>query len=122
MSFVSGLSYSIDAERGIARVSGKIDPGQLLLMLKKAAKHAKLLWVDSGNHCGYYTDNQYMNAYGSMEPYIRDPYQSGYFHSEYYDYPPYDPSYSYFEQLARHFPQAPPPPQNPRLESFCNMM
>lgn len=47
-----GVSYSIDAEAGMAYVAGTVDPNTLLTSFAKAGKHAMLLRVhsDSGHH------------------------------------------------------------------------
>ena len=42
-----GVSYTFDVQRGLAYVSGNVDPGMLLTMLAKAGKHTELCWVDS---------------------------------------------------------------------------
>ncbi|PON94121.1 hypothetical protein TorRG33x02_101600 [Trema orientale] len=45
---IKEVTYTIDAQKGIACVSGRINPNTLLLLLEKAGKHAELLRVDSG--------------------------------------------------------------------------
>ncbi|KDP43732.1 hypothetical protein JCGZ_22359 [Jatropha curcas] len=138
---IEGVSFTIDAEMGIARVSGKIDPDKLLVMLAKAGKHTDLLWLDSGNHLtnassvhrnvvwphgynlhgnfgyGYYNNHMSCPPYGVIDPYMKGPFPPQ--RSLYYDPPHYQP---YYEPPAPSFPQAPPPVEDPRLESFCNMM
>ncbi|CAK7355594.1 unnamed protein product [Dovyalis caffra] len=140
---IEGLSFTIDASRGRARVSGTINPKKLLLILAKAGKHAELLWVHHannhdkvqgyntytntpmvyGNGYEYYYDYPYNNLYGGMNYYMDDP-QQAYLYSLCQDYYPplYHPPYSYYEQPAMYFPQAPPPVRNQRLQSYCNMM
>lgn len=45
-----GATYNIDAQQGIAHISGKVNVTSLLKMLAKAGRHAELCWVDFGNH------------------------------------------------------------------------
>jgi hypothetical protein len=42
------VSYTIDASRGIIRISGAIDPNKILIDITKAGKHAELLAADIG--------------------------------------------------------------------------
>ena len=42
------VSYTIDATRGIIRISGAIDPNKILIDITKAGKHAELLAADIG--------------------------------------------------------------------------
>ncbi|KAJ6305174.1 hypothetical protein OIU78_020671 [Salix suchowensis] len=141
---IQGVSFTIDASRGRARVSGEVNPNKLLLILAKAGKHAELIWVHHGNiqsstqnysHVygntpmgygegyGYYNDYPYNDPNRGMNYYMDDPRQT-YLYSHHQDYypPQFYPPYSYYEPPAVYFPQAPPPVRNQRLESVCNMM
>ncbi|KAJ4830896.1 hypothetical protein Tsubulata_011127 [Turnera subulata] len=117
---INGLSFTIDASRGIARVSGQIEPTKLMALLAKAGKHADLLWVDAGNHYkntttgsgnqqnvqdnsnrynpmgygyGYYPNNPY-SAYGRMGYYSMDPRSQYYYQQQ--QYPHYYSPYSFY--------------------------
>ncbi|KAF3453358.1 hypothetical protein FNV43_RR03798 [Rhamnella rubrinervis] len=89
MKDIQGATYSIDAEEGMAYVSGKVDPQKLLKRLVKAGKEAELCWVTTG-------PDQYTN-YGNVG-YHQHPYSSG-GGSGYYEDPrhaPYrDPYYNW---------------------------
>nr|TKS00341.1 hypothetical protein D5086_0000185540 [Populus alba] len=140
---IQGVSFTIDASRGRARVSGEVNPNKLLLILAKAGKHAELIWVHHGNSqsnaqsyshvygnyiptgygggYGYYNDYPYNDPYGGMNYYMDDPQQTYLYYQDYYP-PQYYPPYAYHEPPAMYFPQGPPPVQNQRLQSVCNMM
>lgn len=115
-----GVSYDVDVETGITRVSGDIDPATLLKKLKKVGKGAELIWVDSGPHQlhanasatmpklpgnGYgYGLNPFGNAYGYGYGYYGD-----YNYSQYAMADPYVPqpvptyphpyNYQYYDPL-----------------------
>lgn len=78
-------NISIDADRGIADISGQVDPSMLLQALAKAGQHAELVRVKlqhpslsySNNPYYYYGDNAALSPYGGHyhRPYpIHDPY------------------------------------------------
>ncbi|XP_021823135.1 heavy metal-associated isoprenylated plant protein 32-like [Prunus avium] len=121
LSKIKGVSYTIDAQAGIAHVSGTIEPDTLLKLLSKSGKHAELLRIDSGykhqfytakpvaNHRnghgygqGYYNNHDYgyynPNGTGNSSHIATDPYH----HQRYYP--------NYYEQTAQplSFPQPPP--------------
>ncbi|BBH02092.1 Leucine-rich repeat protein kinase family protein, partial [Prunus dulcis] len=64
---IQGASYNVDAEGGMAYVSGKVNPRKLIRRLVKAGKEAELCWVrtgdeftyGNGNGNGYYEDQRY---------------------------------------------------------------
>ncbi|CAB4298153.1 unnamed protein product [Prunus armeniaca] len=55
LSKIKGVSYTIDAQAGIAHVSGTIDPDTLMKLLAQSRKHAELLRVNSGYKHQFYT-------------------------------------------------------------------
>ncbi|KAH0987334.1 hypothetical protein GBA52_014511 [Prunus armeniaca] len=42
---IQGASYNVDAEGGMAYVSGKVNPRKLIRRLVKAGKEAELCWI-----------------------------------------------------------------------------
>lgn len=85
-------NISIDAERGIADISGQVDPNMLLYALAKAGQHAELLRIKLQHPSLSYSSNPYYygdhglgmaDMYGMASPYgshyhqpypIHDPY------------------------------------------------
>ena len=53
------VSYSIDAQQGLAYISGKVEPHNILRMLGKAGKHVRLSHVHYGNQTPARLDNCY---------------------------------------------------------------
>ncbi|KAK3199912.1 hypothetical protein Dsin_023327 [Dipteronia sinensis] len=49
---IKGASYTINAEEGMAYITGRADPRKLLRMLK-SDKYADICWVKTGNHIIY---------------------------------------------------------------------
>ncbi|EXB67446.1 hypothetical protein L484_009526 [Morus notabilis] len=82
---IKEVSYTIDGQTGIARVSGRIDPHKILKLLEKAGKHAELLKVDSGHH-----------QYGTTAFVDENGYH-------------YSPGYSHYEPTTPPLPLPPPP-------------
>ncbi|KAL5746642.1 hypothetical protein ACOSP7_027788 [Xanthoceras sorbifolium] len=119
---IDGVTYSIDAQQGIAYISGKVDPGKILKMLAKSGKHAELCWIDSGqnpnrvpfnNGYGYPNshDNGYNGLYYGTASY-GDPYNQHYLMQP--SAPFYEPSapvvtVPFYEPEPKYFPQPPPP-------------
>lgn len=108
-------NISIDADRGIADISGQVDPNMLLYALAKAGQHAELLRVKlqhpslnyNNNPYYYYGDNALgmtdmygmASSYGTYnQPYpIHDPY--------WYSRKLHDPShYSHHSNYYRRHP------------------
>lgn len=94
-----GATYSIDAEEGMAYVSGIVDPQKLLMRLVSAGKEAELCWVrtgsDHGNNAGFhqYPSGSTVGYY--QDPRYRDPYfwDASHRHGYYNSY--YEPHYYY---------------------------
>ncbi|KAL5548543.1 hypothetical protein UlMin_003774 [Ulmus minor] len=97
---IKEVSYTIDAQAGIAYISGRIDPNDLLNKMAKAGKHAKLVRIDAGYH-----------LYGARSPLVNGNGYGNYPHNSYYELPP-PPQPS---QHISYEPSAPymPPPQQP---------
>jgi hypothetical protein len=96
-----GVSYDVDVETGITRVSGDIDPATLLKKLKKVGKGAELIWVDSGPHQLHANASATMpklpgNGYG----YGLNPFGNGYGYGYYGDY-----NYSQYAMADPYVPQ-----------------
>ncbi|KAK3227902.1 hypothetical protein Dsin_007764 [Dipteronia sinensis] len=140
---INGVTYSIDAQQGVAYISGKVDPGKILKMLAKSGKHAELCWIDSGQNPnrvpfnnGYhgYPNNIYDNGYNNSPNYYNttsygDPY---YYNHNYMMHPElqYTPApmsratVPFYEPEPKYFPQ-PPPPQdgfNVGDPQWCSIM
>ncbi|KDO61548.1 hypothetical protein CISIN_1g038889mg, partial [Citrus sinensis] len=95
---IDGVTYSIDAQQGIAYISGKVEPGTLLKLLAKAGKHAELCWVDSGNHNAKNPNNIIMN---------NEVPSNGYGHGHYNDH--HHQGYNYpYSQYGYYFANDPP--------------
>ncbi|XP_015902604.4 uncharacterized protein LOC107435493 [Ziziphus jujuba] len=93
---IGGATYSIDAEEGIAYVSGKVDPQKLLRRLVNAGKEAELCWVKTGGDQytygnGYYEDPRHTSYKGS------DPYYWDIAHNQH-------GNYSYNPSMAHYYP------------------
>nr|POE92195.1 hypothetical protein CFP56_53908 [Quercus suber] len=84
--FLKGVVYDIDAEDGMAYITGKVDPHKILKKLVKSGKHAQLCWVEIGNQYTYSQDGSYLHPRG-REPYYEDPYPylSSYRRDSYWD-------------------------------------
>ncbi|KAI9161977.1 hypothetical protein LWI28_022553 [Acer negundo] len=135
---IDGVSYSIDAQQGIAYISGKVDPGKILTMLAKSGKHAELCWIDSGQnpnrvpfsngygHPNVHDNNGYNNPYYTTTGYGYG-YGDPYYNHSYMMQPelhtsvpmttaliheplPPGPSVPFYEPEPKYFPQPPPPP------------
>lgn len=123
------MSYIIDTETRIAHVSGKIDPGTLLMNLAKAGKHAELRWVEfDWHHHHQYTPSappaglmatDMVDGYGYGSDGHRaycDHHGYGPYHHDYYGRmmdPYHHPYYSSYNDLPQpHFLHAPPVPKN----------
>lgn len=104
-----GASYNVDAEAGMAYISGKVNPTKLLRRLVQAGKEAEICWVRTGDQCtnydgygegnivnanGYYDHHSYYRA-GAVDPYM-DGYNG-----------PYGQRSSYYP-YGHYYPQAPP--------------
>ncbi|VVA33024.1 PREDICTED: heavy metal-associated isoprenylated plant [Prunus dulcis] len=107
---IRGASYNVDAEAGMAYISGKVNPTKLLRRLVQAGKEAEICWVRTGDQCnnydGYGEGNIIVNANGYYDhhSYYRagavDPYMDGY-------NGPYGQRSSYYP-YGHYYPQAPP--------------
>ncbi|KAB2614094.1 hypothetical protein D8674_036410 [Pyrus ussuriensis x Pyrus communis] len=66
---IRGVSYSIDAEAGMAYVAGTVDPNTLLTSFAKAGKHAQLLRVhsDSGHHRHHFSTSVGNSSTGNFK-------------------------------------------------------
>ncbi|XP_061366236.1 heavy metal-associated isoprenylated plant protein 34-like [Gastrolobium bilobum] len=73
---VKDVSFTIDTESGIIRISGKIDPNKLLTDIKRAGKHAELIYAECGEHSryNYGSGYGYNGGYEKMEPQYSYPY------------------------------------------------
>lgn len=67
--FLLGVySIVIDAEKGTARVTGKVDPNTLLMVLARSGNHAEILWVQLDQGKGYYNnDTKYTSYWNSND-------------------------------------------------------
>ncbi|KAJ4851209.1 hypothetical protein Tsubulata_032758 [Turnera subulata] len=83
---INGVSYSIDAEAGMAYITGRVDSENLLKKLAKVKKHAELCWVETGNQNS-------MHLQGN----------NGY-HHQYYPAPPAYPVNNYYLQGPQPYP------------------
>ncbi|KAM3729340.1 hypothetical protein ACB098_12G004000 [Castanea mollissima] len=111
---ISGVVYDIDAEEGMAYITGKADPHKILKKLVKSGKHAQLCWVEIGNQYTYSQDGSYLHPRG-REPYYEDPYPylSSYRRDSYWDGyngPGYN-SYYPHQPMPHYYP--PQVPYNP---------
>lgn len=70
-----GVSYSIDAEAGMAYVAGTVDPNTLLTSFAKAGKHAQLLRVhsDSGHHRHHFSTSVGNSSTGNVNRSVKPP-------------------------------------------------
>ncbi|KAF5727918.1 hypothetical protein HS088_TW21G00058 [Tripterygium wilfordii] len=140
---IEGVSFKIDAQRGIAHVLGKIEPNKLLKILAKAGAHTELCFLDSGS----FADTVHSKmVHGDSQRYYDDyaynqgrrmSYQGEVFHQPSYSYPQhaYLPYHSiqepyprqaygpYYEPPAQYFSQGPPPPEIFNVgEPQCSIM
>ncbi|KAK1405226.1 heavy metal-associated isoprenylated plant protein 33-like [Heracleum sosnowskyi] len=100
---ICGLyNISIDAERGIADISGQVDPNMLLYALGKAGQHAELLRVKLQHPSLRYNHNSH-HYYGAHGLGMTDMYgYGGHYHQP---YPIHDPYwYSRNIQDPYHYP------------------
>lgn len=114
LKFFLGVVYDIDAEEGMAYITGKVDPHKILKKLVKSGKHAQLCWVEIGNQYTYSQDGSYLHPRG-REPYYEDPYPylSSYRRDSYWDGyngPGYN-SYYPHQPMPHYYP--PQVPYNP---------
>ncbi|KAJ1422026.1 putative metal ion-binding protein [Sesbania bispinosa] len=97
---IRGVSYNLDAEKGMIYISGKVDPHKILGMIAKHGKEVDLCWMKTGDQ--YVTDN---NDYGralmsasAYPPYHRNrgfcpPPPPMAYYQQYHRYPPHLPYY-----------------------------
>lgn len=127
-----GVSYSIDAEQGIAYISGKIDAGKLLKMLAKSQKYAEVCWINSGNHNAsnsripFHGYNTYYNT-GYGKHYHLDGRRENLNHwpHSHYDQPYTSQTIPFYEpSTALYFPQAPPQKEDFNVgdAQWCSIM
>ncbi|KAK1575659.1 hypothetical protein Q3G72_007345 [Acer saccharum] len=140
---IDGVSYSIDAQQGIAYISGKVDPGKILTMLAKSGKHAELCWIDSGqnpnrvpfsngygHHPNVHDNNGYNNPYYATTGYgFGDPYYNHIYtmQPELHTSGPMTTSVRsvpFHESEPKYFPQPPHPPVDFRSgdPQWCSIM
>ncbi|KAK9268399.1 hypothetical protein L1049_000148 [Liquidambar formosana] len=93
-------SITIDAEKGIVKVNGKVDPNILLMVLAKSGQHAEILWAKLENSKGT-TESQWYNRDQRSLPAPNYYSQSSLPAPDYYSPAPLPP--------ASYFPQAPKP-------------
>lgn len=85
--YFSGASYTIDAEEGMAYITGRANPRKLLRKLQ-SGKYANLCWVSAGNQITY--GNAYHEGMQMQSPYAYNTRQlqpPGYWHDHHYDHP-----------------------------------
>lgn len=110
MDGLLGASYNVDAEAGMAYISGKVDPRKLLRRLVKAGKEAEICWVRTGDQCTYYDgyggegniqngNGYYDHSYNYMDGYNGHYGQS----SSYYPHGHYGHSSSYYPQATPYY-------------------
>ncbi|XP_074369231.1 heavy metal-associated isoprenylated plant protein 36-like [Apium graveolens] len=109
---ICGLyNISIDAHRGIADISGQVDPNMLLYALAKAGQHAELLRVKLQHPSISYNNNSYYglgmaDMYGMASPYGSHYHQPYPIHDPYWYsrniHDPYD--YSHQANYHRRYP------------------
>ncbi|XVF89330.1 hypothetical protein PTKIN_Ptkin19aG0121300 [Pterospermum kingtungense] len=86
---IKGATYTIDAEEGMALVSGRANSNTILKKLKKSG--SDVAWIKTGKPNTYCS-----NGYFEGDSYLQYPYQPGYHHySNYYE--PYVPNPPHFE-------------------------
>ncbi|XP_062026305.1 uncharacterized protein LOC133742634 [Rosa rugosa] len=112
---IAGVSYQIDAQAGMAYISGKVNAKKLLERIVKAGeKDAAVCWVRTGEEyttpCygnGYYNDQQRLL---SCDPYNNYNYMGSYAPTTPPPLPPsYYPSYGHHNPMTHYYPQLPPP-------------
>ncbi|CAL5390281.1 unnamed protein product [Camellia sinensis] len=68
---ISGVySVTIDAEEGLAKISGEVDPNILLSALGRSGRHAELKWVklkSTAPNRAYYDDHGHSHGYQALE-------------------------------------------------------
>ncbi|KAI8011849.1 Heavy metal-associated isoprenylated plant protein 32 [Camellia lanceoleosa] len=68
---ISGVySVTIDAEEGLAKISGEADPNILLSALGRSGRHAELKWVklkSTAPNRAYYEDHGHSHGYQALE-------------------------------------------------------
>ncbi|KAM1026512.1 hypothetical protein ACFX13_040139 [Malus domestica] len=108
---IQGASYNVDAEAGMAYISGKVDPRKLLRRLVKAGKEAEICWVRTGDQCTYYDgyggesnirngNGYYDHSYNYMDGYYNGHYGHS---SSYYPHGHYGHSSSYYPQPTPYY-------------------
>ncbi|KAK8527151.1 hypothetical protein V6N12_054375 [Hibiscus sabdariffa] len=119
---IDGITYNIEGEHGIVRITGRLNPGQLMKTLAEVGLRADLSPVSSGygeieippRH-GYdyrYHGGYGYNPYGKPEYYyVYSPYyqQQTNWHPMYETYPHYlhyNHKYPYYEPQAEYFPRS----------------
>ncbi|XWS11291.1 hypothetical protein CRYUN_Cryun38cG0071500 [Craigia yunnanensis] len=92
---IKGATYTIDAEQGMALVSGRANSKSILKKLRKSG--ADVAWIKTGKPNTYGS-----NGYYERDSYLHYPYQYGqqpsYHYSSYYD--PYVPNPPHFEPYS----------------------
>ncbi|KAJ4829553.1 hypothetical protein Tsubulata_017163 [Turnera subulata] len=94
---IAGLHYNIDAETGMAYISGRVDPNKILRKIAKAGKHAELCWVQTGKQ-NFHRDpywNGHLPAHPSFHNIWQRHYQHPPAHYHMQPYPYYDHSYAF---------------------------
>ncbi|KAK8997318.1 hypothetical protein V6N11_020799 [Hibiscus sabdariffa] len=119
---IDGITYNIEGEHGIVRITGRLNPRQLMKALAEVGLRVGLSPVISGygetdippRH-GY--DYQYHGGYG-YNPYGKPEYYYGYsphyqqqtnwhpIHETYPHYLHYNQKYPYYESQAEYFPRS----------------
>ncbi|KAL4309820.1 hypothetical protein GQ457_01G006730 [Hibiscus cannabinus] len=119
---IDGITYNIEGEHGIVRITGRLNPRQLMKALAEVGLRADLSPVSFGYgeteippRRGY--DYQYHGGYG-YNPYGKPEYYYGYsphyqqqtnWHPRYETYPHYlhyNQKYPYYEPQAEYFPRS----------------
>ncbi|XP_021287405.1 uncharacterized protein LOC110418910 [Herrania umbratica] len=89
---LKGATYTIDAEQGMALVSGRANSNSILKKLKKSGMD--VAWIKTGKPSTYGSSGCY-----ESHPYLHHPYQydqqPSYHYSSYYE--PYGPDPPHFE-------------------------
>lgn len=145
INFLSGVSYTIDAERGLAYLSGNVDPHKILEVIEKVAKRVKLLKIGYGHNqegrnaeellledrynqygrpCPYFACNQYRrmypydgyNQYGGIYWYPYDRHQEYWNnHRQYYHHRYYN---HYYDPYYYYLPPTSTPIPNDDLIDY----
>ncbi|XVF03718.1 hypothetical protein REPUB_Repub05bG0017800 [Reevesia pubescens] len=93
---IEGATYTIDAEQGMAVVSGRANPKSILKKLRNSG--SDVAWIKTGKPNTYGSSNRYYEN----DPYLQYPYQygqqPGYHYRNHYD--PYVPNPPHFEPYS----------------------